>query len=153
MQCPKCQHIRTSQDQNPERQCPKCLIAYSKFSSSGKKILKKYIPNFIPENERRFNILASAGLFLYGTYGIYVNDLIIPIKRGPDLHLHNESSFLLYMAILCACMVMISIVIDHHDERDNEHKYKKFGIFMKVAGWLLFITALLYGGATKQAGS
>jgi hypothetical protein len=145
MQCPKCQYTRESTDQNPEWQCPKCLIAYAKFSSSGKKILRKYIPNFIPENERLFNLFASIGLFLYGTYGLYINDLVIPVKRGPDLHLHNESAFLLYMAILCACMVMFSVVIDHYDERDNEHKYKEFGIFTKVVGWLLFFVALVYG--------
>lgn len=31
--CPKCGHVRTAADDNPAWQCPKCLIAYLKFSA------------------------------------------------------------------------------------------------------------------------
>lgn len=104
---------------------------------------EKYIPNFIPAFIRYFNITASFILLIYGAYGIYVNDLYIPGKRGRGIHLQDEAALIVYAAFICACTVMISVVIDHYDKRDNEHKYQAVGRLFKYLGWGFLIFAAL----------
>ena len=82
----------------------------------------KYKPNFISFDERTFNVIASIVLFIYGGYGIYINDL----KLRRRIHLHDDPALIMYGAFLCACLVMLSEVIDHYDKRNNEHKYQIF---------------------------
>ena len=69
-----------------------------------------YIPNHIPSSERIKNIIFSLALCAYGTYGVW----------GNDLYLHGIPAWVLYGAILCACLVMLSVVVDHYDKRNNE---------------------------------
>lgn len=95
-------------------------------------------PNSIPLITRAFNILASFGLLAYGAYGIYTNDLYLPGKRGPGVHLHDSPALVMFAAFICACLVMLSVVLDHHDKRNNEHKYQTFATALKYFGWLLF---------------
>ena len=144
MQCPKCGHIRTEQDSNPAWQCPSCHIAYEKFLAKSKHAIRKYTPNFIPAEVRNFNLIASLSLFAYGTYGICINDLYIKAKRSKGIHLHNEPALIMYAAFICACIVMVSVIIDHYDQRDNEHKYQLVGRIFKISGWTLFLIALFY---------
>jgi len=49
----------------------------------------------------------------------------------------------MYAAFVCACIVMLSVVIDHYDKRDNEHKYQAIGRFFEYSGWGLFAIALI----------
>lgn len=149
MQCPKCNYIRTETDANPEWQCPACKIAYAKFVSRVNETVYRYIPNKIPSKERLTNIIFSLFLFMYGSYGIFINDIYIPGKRSKGVHLHDEPALFMYGAIICACIVMISVVIDHYDERDNEHKYQAIGRLFKFTGWSLFILSLAYSIWTR----
>ena len=84
----------------------------------------------------------------WGGYGLYVNDLIIPMRRSnEDLHLHDEPAFIMFAAFLCGALVLLSVVIDHYDRRNNEHKYKDFADRMGIWGWVLFVVALVLQGA------
>lgn len=49
------------------------------------------------------------------------------------------------MAFVCACLVLLSMVVDHYDERN---KYKIFAKGCKYLGWLLFALALVWLFAT-----
>jgi len=142
MQCPKCNHIRTDKDCNPDWQCPSCHIAYAKYKKHTTP-LDKYKPNSIPAFTRHFNITASFILLTYGTYGIYVNDLYIPGRRGRGAHLQDEAALIVYAAFICACIVMTSVVIDHYDKSDNEHKYQSAGRLFKYLGWGFLMLAVL----------
>jgi hypothetical protein len=142
MQCPKCKYIRTPKDCNPDWQCPSCHISYAKYKNQIES-WGKFKPNFIPAGTRYFHIIASLLLLAYGTHGIYVNDLVIPGRRGRSDHLQDEAALIMYAAFICACIVMISVVIDHYDKRDNEHKYQAAGRLFKYLGWGLFVFALL----------
>ena len=84
------------------------------------------------------NKLFSIILIVYGGYGVYKNDLFIPGKRIKGVHLHDEPAILMYAAFICGCLVMLSVIVDHYDERDNEHKYKTFAKVFKYLGWGLF---------------
>lgn len=102
-----------------------------------------YTPNHIPANERSTNIAFSIALFTYGTYGVYVNDLYIPGKRSKGIHLHDVPAWIMYGAIICACLVMLSVVVDHYDKRNNETNYKLFADIFRVLGWGFFGLSLV----------
>jgi TRAP-type C4-dicarboxylate transport system permease small subunit len=102
-----------------------------------------YTPNHIPQNERVTNILVSICLLLYGGYGIWVNDLYIPGKRSRGIHLHDVPAWVMYGAFICACLVMLSVVVDHYDKRNNEINYKRFADTFRVLGWCFFWLSLV----------
>jgi len=102
-----------------------------------------YTPNHIPAEERTKNILSSITLFLYGSYGVYVNDLYIPGKRSKGIHLHDVPCWIMFGAIICACLVMLSVVVDHYDQRNNETNYRLFANIFRGLGWGFFIASLV----------
>lgn len=102
-----------------------------------------YTPNHIPAGERTQNIVFSILLFAYGTYGVWVNDLYIPGKRTRGIHLHDVPAWIMYGAIICACLVMLSVVVDHYDKRNNETNYKFFADFFRFLGWVFFVLSLV----------
>jgi TRAP-type C4-dicarboxylate transport system permease small subunit len=103
-----------------------------------------YIPNEIPREERRTNIIFSVLLFAYGSYGVWVNDLYIPGKRSRGVHLHDVPAWIMYAAMICACFVMLSVVADHYDRRNNERHYRTFAEAGKFVGWGLFGASLFW---------
>ena len=104
---------------------------------------ENYTPNHIPEKERITLTIFSVLLFAYGTYGVWANDLYIPGKRSRGIHLHDVPAWIMYGAMITACLVMLSIVIDHYDRRNNETNYRAFAEAGKYAGWGLFALSLI----------
>lgn len=102
-----------------------------------------YTPNHIPVKERITLSIFSVLLFAYGTYGVWVNDLYIPGKRSRGIHLHDVPAWIMYGAIITACLVMLSIVVDHFDRRNNETNYRGFAEAGKYVGWGLFALSLV----------
>lgn len=102
-----------------------------------------YTPNHIPAEERLKNLAFSILLFAYGTYGVWVNDLYIPGKRSRGIHLHDVPAWIMYGAMICACLVMLSVVADHYDTRNNETDYKWFADIFKFLGWVFFLLSLI----------
>jgi hypothetical protein len=49
----------------------------------------------------------------------------------------------MYGAFLCAVGNMMSVVVDHYDQRNNENNYKLFARVTQIAGWTLFALALI----------
>lgn len=103
-----------------------------------------HIPNSVPSSERTTNMVFSAILFAYGSYGVWVNDLYIPGKRSRGIHLHDVPAWIMYGAMICACLVMLSVVVDHYDRRNNERYYRTFAEFGKFVGWGLFGASLFW---------
>ena len=98
----------------------------------------EYTPNHIPRGERIASVVMSIALFAYGTYGLWVSDLYLPGRRSNGVHLHGLPAWVMYAAILCACSVMLSVVADHYDKRDNETNYRRFAFVGRSMGWTLF---------------
>lgn len=109
-----------------------------------------YEPNSIPLKTRTINIIASIGLIGYGTVGLYINDLYLPGKRSRGIHLHDEPAFIMYAAFICASLVMLSVAIDHYDQRNNEEKYKIFSRVFSYIGWGFFILSFAYSLIKNQ---
>lgn len=104
----------------------------------------RYIPNHIPLDERALHIILSLLLLAYGGYGVWVNDLYIPGKRSRGVHLHDVSAWIMYGAMICACLVMLSVLLDHYDRRNNETHYRRFAAIGGFLGWSLFGVALVW---------
>jgi hypothetical protein len=102
-----------------------------------------HTPNHIPASERALHVLFSLLLFAYGSYGLWVDDLYIPGKRSRGIHLHDVPAWVMYGAMICACAVMLSVVIDHYDKRNNETNYRLFANVAKYCGWALFVLSLV----------
>jgi hypothetical protein len=103
-----------------------------------------HIPNVIPAEERRMNIIFSVLLFAYGSYGVWVNDLYIPGKHSRGVHLHDVPAWIMYGAMICACVVMLSVVVDHYDCRPNERHYRTFAEVGRFVGWGLFGLSMIW---------
>jgi len=116
---------------------------------------KKYTPNHIPEEERLKCLFFSLGLIIYGTIGVYIDDLYIPGKRSRGLHFHGVPMWVLYFAFLFAAMNLLSVIVDHYDKRNNETNYKKFAQVTRYIAATLFFAALIldllvYHQATRR---
>jgi hypothetical protein len=104
----------------------------------------RYVPNDISTEERIGHIILSLLLLAYGTYGVWVNDLYVPTKRR-GIHLHDVPAWIMYGAIICACIVLLSVVLDHYDRRNNEKHYRTFASVGEFLGWSFFCVSLLWG--------
>lgn len=104
---------------------------------------RNYVPNQIPPKERLIHIGLSVLLMAYGTYGLWINDIYVPGRRR-GVHFHDTPAWLLYGAIVCACLVMMSVVVDHYDRRDNEKHYRTFARGGEYLGWSLFGAAVVW---------
>ena len=102
----------------------------------------RYISNHIPMEDRAKSAVFALLLFAYGSYGIWVNDLYVPGKRSRGIHLHDVPAWVMYGAIICACFVMLSVIADHYDNRNNEQHYRAFAYAGKFIGWTLFGVSL-----------
>lgn len=105
---------------------------------------RKHVPNSVPLRDRIAYLIASACLIAYGGYGLLANDLFVPGRRGTGTHLHDEPALLMVGALLCGVMVMVSIVVDHYDQRNNENRYRSFARRLKVLGLGLFAASLVW---------
>lgn len=103
----------------------------------------QYTPNHISANERTQSIVVSLLLFAYGSYGVWVNDLYIPGKRSKGIHFHDVPAWIMYGAIICACLVMLSVVVDHYDQGNNETNYKMFAKIFSYIGWGFFALSIV----------
>jgi len=103
-----------------------------------------HTPNEIPAGERWSSVGLSVFLLLYGGWGVGRNDLYVPGKRGPGVHLHDGAAWLLFAAMICASAVMLSVVADHYDRRDNERHYRAFATWFRWLGWVCAGLSMLW---------
>lgn len=113
-----------------------------------------YTPNHIPRSERFLNVLYALVIIAFGVLGLTTGDLLLPGKRtgSPNgVALQGLSAWVMYAAMICACAVLISVLVDHYDQRNNEINYRRFAQTGKFLGWFLFFLSLAlyaFGGGT-----
>ena len=103
----------------------------------------EYTPNHIPLSDRAKNLLSSVFLLIYGAYGVWKDDLFVMGRKGGGIHLHHVQAWMMYGAFVCASLVMLSVVVDHYDKRDNEIIYQKFANTFRFSGWGFFILSII----------
>lgn len=114
---------------------------------------ENYTPNHIPKGQRTGYLVFSLFLLGYGAYGVWVNDLYLPGRRSRGIHLHDAPAWMMYGAIICACLVMLSVVVDHYDRRNNETNYRIFADVFTAIGWAMFALSLLFGFIRQTHGT
>lgn len=102
-----------------------------------------YTPNHIPKGERIRNLIFSIGLLLYGTIGVYIDDIYVPGKRSKGIHFHGVPCWVMYGALIMAATNLLLVIVDHYDKRNNETNYKMIAKVTRIVGWSLFFLALL----------
>jgi len=125
-----------------------------------KKNPKKHRPNRIPLNERISAIVLSSVLMGYSIYGVYKDDFLIiwrhtriMRRRSEPMHgshVHGLSAWLVFAALVCLTIALLSIVVDHYDKRDNEIKYKQINRVAVIAGIVFFVLAFIIGIYTRD---
>lgn len=101
-----------------------------------------HTPNHISITNRILYLIFSLFIFSYGTIGIKYNNIYIPGARGRGINLHDTPAWIMYGSIICACLVMLSVIVDHYDKRDNERFYEVFKKLFKYLGLILFCISL-----------
>lgn len=89
------------------------------------------------------NILVSLFLLGYGGHGLIVDGLYIAGMRWSGLHLHGFAALSMSIAMLFAIAMLLAVVLDHHDTRDNESSYRRFSNLMKYAAVSFFVLSLV----------
>lgn len=102
-----------------------------------------YTPNHIPASERASSIIFSSILLIYGIIGFAIDDLYIPGKHSKGVHLHGEPLWIALGAFALAIANLMSVVVDHYDNRNNETNYRLFAKVTKIAAWVVFVLALV----------
>ena len=102
-----------------------------------------YVPNRIPRTTRVVHVVLALLLLGWGTFGVLKNDLLYPGRWNTNFHLTGLSAWLMYGAMLCGSAVLLSVVVDHYDRRNNERAYRTFAKATQTAGWTLFFAALV----------
>jgi hypothetical protein len=103
--------------------------------------------------QRVRNTLLALALLAYGGLGLYIDDLVLPGKRGRVIHLQGAPKWALFAAIGCAAAVLLALVIDHYDRRHNEHHYDRFKRQATSAGWSFLTVAVLWQVANTLRGA
>jgi hypothetical protein len=94
------------------------------------------VANRVPLSTQLLRTLGALALIAYGAIGVVIDDLMVPTKKGV-MHLHGLPAWVMAAAMLCGAVVLASVVIDHHDKRDNEAAYRRFGRWGSRLGWML----------------
>lgn len=103
---------------------------------------KDYTPNEVPVKERIANAVIALLMVAYGTYGIWNQELYVPIFRG-EVTLYGDSLWFAFIAASVGSLYFVLRVIDHYDKRNNEHLYRRFQIILRGVAVLIFIIAIL----------
>ena len=101
-----------------------------------------YLPNHIPAKSRWLHSIFALGILAYGAWGVWVDDLFLPGRRGPGIHLHGTPAWVMFGAMACASALMVLVVVDHYDRRNNERDYKRAGEWLGLVMGALFFLAL-----------
>lgn len=103
-----------------------------------------FVPNSFTLWERTAHTLLALALLAYGVIGLMVDDLFVPGRGGRGIHLHGAPAWIMFGAIVCASAVLLALVADHYDRRNNEQRYVRFKRRTIVAAWCFFAGALLW---------
>ena len=101
-------------------------------------------PNDVPLSVRIYSVVLAVLLLAYGVAG-FVNDrleLATAKGSGGRLLLHGGPAWLLGSAVIVGALLLLSLVVDHYDRRNNEHWYRRVRKALLYLGFALFAAAL-----------
>ena len=105
--------------------------------------MSAYQPNHIPARSRWLHAIFALGILAYGAWGLWVDDLYVPGRRGPGIHLKSYAAWLMFGAMASASALMALVVVDHYDQRNNERDYKRGAERAATVMGALFVFSLV----------
>lgn len=103
-------------------------------------------PNSVPLGERIFSLLLALALVVIGVAGVVQGQLkVAPPKSRIGLVLYDSPLWLLVASLITGAAVLLSVVIDHYDRRNNEDWYQHFKRGAILFGLLLLASSLISG--------
>ncbi len=103
-----------------------------------------YAPDKIPWWSQILRLLFSLLLLTVALGGLVTDDFSLPRTgwRTNRIHLHGWSAILMSAAFCCAALHVLTPIISHYDETDNEWRYTGFQRICGRVGWLLVFLAI-----------
>jgi hypothetical protein len=102
-----------------------------------------YIPNHVPLSRRVFSGLIAALVIAYCGFSLWLGTMILPGGSGNrrPVQLEGMEVWLMSAALLSGVMYGVLAIVDHYDQRRNEHVYHLavkaslvlMGLFMGLA--------------------
>jgi hypothetical protein len=93
--------------------------------------------------KRLLSFVFALLLLLWGGYGLYVDDLLIPPLFGKVVSNTPHPTYLMFSAFICGAMMLTSRVINHYEVKNSELAQPSFARYVGWFGGLLFAAALL----------
>jgi len=89
-------------------------------------------------------LLFSLLIVIVALGGLVTDNFSLPRTgwRTHRIHLHGASAILMFAAFCCAALHVLTPIISHYDERDNEGRYTGLQRICGRVGWLLFFLAM-----------
>jgi len=102
----------------------------------------KYVTNAVPRHMRVWNTVMAVYLLAWGALGLYQSRIDLTGRRVRIAVLQDGSAWLMAAAFVCGALVLLSVVVDHYDRRDNERAYRAFRWAAVRLGWCLVAASL-----------
>ncbi|MFO1446910.1 MAG: hypothetical protein U1F61_01935 [Opitutaceae bacterium] len=112
------------------------------------KIREIFPPRNVPLLIRVSAGLISAGILMYGLFGIWNDDLFMPGKYTGSgstggVHFRGIAAWLMFGALACPVVWLLTRIVYHYDRRNNEEIYRRCSKWLYWAWWILVIAALI----------
>lgn len=87
----------------------------------------------ILKKSRLLSVIAPVLLLLWGGYGLYINDLLIPSLED------EKPTYLMFAAFICGAMMLTANIIGQIEPKNREASPFSFARYVVGwGGWLLF---------------
>jgi hypothetical protein len=101
-------------------------------------------PNSVSLGERIFCVLVASVLLARGASGfLYARLEVSPPRQRTALLLQGGPAWLMAAAMVIGACVLLSVVIDHYDRRNNERVYRIFRRVSVALGLCLIAASLV----------
>jgi hypothetical protein len=81
-------------------------------------------------------------LMIWSGWGFYTDRISLWGHRIQIAELKSGPAWMMAAAFACGAFVLLSAVVDHYDERNNEQAYKAFRWIVIRIGWCLAAASL-----------
>jgi hypothetical protein len=105
---------------------------------------KSWKPNSVTLAERVVNLLLALVLLAHGASGFLYSKLVVsPPRQAMALTLLDGSAWLMAAAMITGAFLLLSVVVDHYDKRNNEKWYRAFKHVALILGLGLVASSLV----------
>jgi hypothetical protein len=94
--------------------------------------------------KRLLSFVFALLLLLWGGYGLYVDELLIPPLFEEAVSNTPRPTYLMFSAFICGAMMLTSRIINQYELKNHEPAQPSFARYVGWFGGFLFVAALLF---------